>query len=496
MAQERKKNDEMAEEAPPLTEETPAGAAEKIEGLETEVNETGPCKVEVKARIPSQAVQKELAKTFDELTPNATIAGFRRGHAPRRLVERHYHDTVLEDAKRLLIARSWEQLKEEHKIRPIGEPDLSDEHITYDEEKGLSYDVTIEVAPQFDVKDYKGLELVRPSTAVDEEEIGKTLENLRKRNAVLEPVEGGKTQQDDVPVVDCDIKVAGEVVQSVSDQEMTLGVDNWLRGLDAELWKDLLGKKSGESAVKTVTLPQTYQKEEYRGKEAEVTVTIKDIKRPRLPELNDDFAKDMLYENLEDLKKEVRERVTAMKEREARAGLARQVEEKLLEMVDFALPEELVQRMTVRTINRERLSLAYQGVPRDEIEKAAGQITEGAQKRTERDIRIYFILQQIADKEKIEVTENELERRVQVMAQVQNEKPARFRENLKKEGRLDNLRSELTDEKTVDFLIAQGKIKEAPAAAKPEKKPGKTGSSPPRGESLNETDHGKEDAQP
>ena len=98
--------------------------------------------------------------------------------------------------------------------------------------------------------------------------------------------------------------------------------------------------------------------------------------------------------------------------------------------------------------------------------------------------------------ERLELRVQELERRVQVMAQVQNEKPARFRENLKKEGRLDNLRSELTDEKTVDFLIAQGKIKEAPAAAKPEKKPGKTGSSPPRGESLNETDHGKEDAQP
>jgi len=450
------------------TTATPEEAV-KIEGLETEVNETGPCKVEVKVRIPNEAIQKELGKTFDELTPNATIPGFRRGHAPRRLVERHFHDTVFEDAKRLLIARSWEQMKAEHKIRPIGEPDLSDENIAYDGEKGLSYNLAIEIAPRFDIQDYKGLELVRSSTEVDEEEITRTLENLRKRNAVLEPVEDGKTKQDDVPVVDCDVKVAGEVVQSVSDQEITLGVDNWLRGLDPELWKDLLGKKSGESAAKTVTLPATYQKEEHRGKEAEVTVTIKDIKRPRLPEVNDDFAKDMLYGDLEELKKDVRERISAMKERDARSALARQVEEKLLGMVDFALPEELVQRMTERTINRERLSLAYQGVPRDEIEKAAHEINQGAQRRTERDIRIYFILQQIADKQKITVTETELERRIQVMAQVQGERPARFRENLRREGRLEVLRSELEDEKTLDFLISQAKIKEPPGQAGPKK---------------------------
>ncbi|HUW56369.1 MAG TPA: trigger factor [Planctomycetota bacterium] len=471
---EKQKEEEVAK----ATEAVAAAEAEeeevpKIEGLEAEVDETGPCKVSVKVRVPKTALDAECAKTFDELTPNAAIPGFRKGHAPRKLVERHYHDVVFEDVKRLLVARSWDQVRKEHEIRPVGDPDLADDKIQYDEEQGLSYDLDLEIAPKFDVTDYKGLELTKPPVEVDEEEVVQILESLRKRNAVLEPVEKGNTKQDDVPVVDCDITVAGEVIQSVSDQEIRLSEDNWLRGLDPELWKDLLGKKPGEAATRTVTLPKTYQKEEYREKEAEVTVTIKDVKRPRLPELDDEFAKNLLFENLEDLRTNVREQVAGRKEQDAQAGLARQVEEKLLERVDFGLPEGLVKRMSERTANRQRLGLAYQGVPRDEIEKAGQQIAKGAAQKTERDMRIYFIMQQIAEKEDISVSESEVERRIQLIAQHQGMRPGRLREELRREGRLELLQSEIQDEKTMAFLIAEAKIEGAAAETRPPVKPKK-----------------------
>jgi trigger factor len=458
---EEKKDDAEAKlPAAEAAEEAPVGEEAKIEGLECEVSDAGPCKVEAKVRIPKEALTKELTKTFDELTPNAVVPGFRRGHAPRRLVERHFQSTVLDDVKRLLVVRSWDQVKTENELHPIGEPDLSDDNIKYDEEKGVSYALTVEVAPRFDIKDYKGLELTRPSTKMDDEEVSRTLENLRRRNAILEPVENDATMQDDVPVVDFDIKVDDQVVQSVSEQEISLGPDNWLRGLDPELWKDLLGRKPGESVAKSVLLPKTYQKEEYRGKEARVMVTIKDIKRPRLPELNDDFARDMLYENLAELEKEVRQRLGASKEREAKQELSRQVKDKLLDMVSFELPEEMLKRTTEGAINRQRLSLAYRGVARDEIEKAARQIAEGTQQMTERDMRVYFILQQIADKEDVSVGESELERRIQLLAQLEGQRPARFRESLRHEGRLELLRSEMRDEKTIELLISQAKIKD------------------------------------
>ena len=454
------------------TQPAEAGMPEipKIEGLASEVKQTGPCLVEVKVTVPAAAIKAEMERAYGELAPNAAIPGFRKGHAPRRLVERHFADAVLEDTKRMLTARAWEQVVKDNDLKPLADPDLAEDQVKYDAEKGLSYELKVEVMPKFDLASYKGLDLTKPPSSVSEEDVTKTLDNLRKRNAALEPVEKGTTQEDDVPVVDVDIKVAGEVVQSVSDQELPLGPDNWLRGLDAEFWKGLLGKKAGESAAKTVTLPETYQKEAYRGKESTVTVTVKDIKRPKLPELNDNFAKDMLYESLDELKKDIRERIGQGKERETQQALSKQVEEKLLGMTEFALPEEMVKSMTANAINRQKMNLAYRGVSRDEIEKATPQIAEGVAKQTERDVRIFFILQQIAEKEGIEVSESEVERRIHVLAQLENQKPAKFREDLRKQGRLSLIRSEIRDEKTIARLIELANVKEG-EAPKAEEKP-------------------------
>jgi trigger factor len=281
---------------------------------------------------------------------------------------------------------------------------------------------------------------------------------MRRRNAVLEPVEGGTTKQDDVPVVDCDIKVEGAVIQSVSDQEFSLGPDNWLRGLDAELWKDLLGKKAGESVSKTVKLPDTYQKEEFRGKDAEVAVTIKDIKRPRLPELSDEFAKDMLFGSLDELKTEMRKRLSETKEQAARADLARQVEEKLLASADFKLPEELVKRLAERNVNRARLNLAYQGISRDEIAAATEEIVKGSLIKAVHDVRMEFVFGQLAEKEKVTVSDAEVENRINALAYQRGMRPARFHEELRREGLIEQVRAEIMDEKTMDKLISKAKI--------------------------------------
>ena len=470
-------DDEKAVETPDTADADEAAETEedalKVEGLDATVNTVGPCKVEVSVKVPPEAIQTELDKSFDELTPNVIIPGFRKGHAPRKLVVRHYHDTVLDDVKSQLIVRSWEQTKKENELRPIGDPDLDDEKIEFSEEDGLSYDLTLEVSPDFEIEDYKGIELTKPSTVVDDDEAAEALENLRKRNAVHEPVEDGVTQKGDVPVVDWDIKVDGEVIHSVSDQGFSLDEENWMRPLDKDLWKELLKKKAGDSAKKTVTLPKTFPQEEYREKEAEVTVTIKDVKRPKLPELNDDFAKDMLYESLDGLKKEITERMQSGKEREARTALAKQMEDALLKKVDFELPEGIIKGMTERAVQRQHSRLTSQGASELEAEEAIGKASGDIEDGTRRDMRLYFILQRIAEKEDILVGDLEFEQRIQLFARVEGIKPALCREELRKAGRLEFLRSEMRDEKVVDFLISEGKVTEADDKKKVDKKEGK-----------------------
>lgn len=274
-------------------------------------------------------------------------------------------------------------------------------------------------------------------------------------------------------MVDCVITCEGEEIQRVEDQQFSLSEDNWLGGLDRAFYKKLIGKKAGDSASGEVTLPDGYAKEAYRGKEATITVTMKDVKRPRLPELDDEFAKDLLFESLDDLKKELRERLGAGKESEARTALARQVTDQLLSSVEFDLPEDILKRQSERLAAREKLNLAYRGMPADEIEKAAEEITKSSAEQSERDMRLTFILYRIADEEEIEVTDNELEARVTELAQMRGQRPAQLHETLSREGQLESLRSQMTEDKVVAFLIEQAEVSGSAGVSGNEEKPAK-----------------------
>ena len=428
--------------------------------MQVNIENIGPCKKKVTIEVPSERIQEKMEESYKELETSAQVPGFRVGHAPRKLIENRFHKAVTEDVKNSLIGASYDEALKEHKIRPLGPPDIDEESIKFDVATGLTYTVTCEVVPEFELPQYKELELEKPSTEVSEEELTKAIDNLRRRNAVIEPTQDAACEGD-VPVVDCVIMCAGQEIQRVEDQQLSMSEDNWLGGLDRELWKKLVGKKAGESVSVEVTLPKSYQKEEFREKTATVTVTLKDVKRPRLPELSDEFAKDLLFESLADLKKEVKERLVGVKEQQAHSELGRQVTEKLLTSVKFDLPEDILKRQSERLALRQKMNLAYRGVPMDEIEKVAEEITKSSAEQSERDMRVSFVLGRIADEEKIEVTDNEVEAHIAELARMRGQRPAQLHEALAREDQMDTLRSQMTDDKVIDLLIREAKVKEA-----------------------------------
>ncbi len=437
--------------------------------MQVNIEEIGPCKKKITVQVPSERVKEKLEESYRELESNAQVPGFRVGHAPRKLIENRFGKAVAEDVKNSLMGTTYDEALKEHKIHPIGPPDIEEESISCDVEKGLTYAFTLEVMPEFDLPTYKGLELKKPSADVSDEEMNKAIDNLRRRNAVVEPTDEA-AQANDVPVVDCVITCEGEEIQRVEDQPFTLSDDNWLGGLDRAFWKQLVGKKAGESATGDVTLPKGYQKEAYREKPATITVTLKDVKRPRLPELDDEFAKDMLFESLDDLKKEVKDRLVAVKEQEAHADLARQVTEKLVGSVKFDLPEDILKRQSDRLAARQKMSLAYRGVPMDEIEKVAEDIARSSAEQSERDMRAEFIFGRIAEEEKIEVSDNELEARIDELARARGQRSAQLHEMLVKEGQIETLRSQMADDKVIELVIREAKIEEVKVEPKSETK--------------------------
>jgi trigger factor len=435
--------------------------------MQVNIEEIGPCKKKLTVEVPSERVQEKLEESYRELDKTAQVPGFRAGHAPRKLIENRFGKAVTEDVKNSLIGATYDEAIKEHKIRPLGPPEIDEDAIEFDVTKGLKYTFTQEVAPEFALPTYKGVELDKPSTEVTEEELTRAIDNLRKRNAVIEPTTE-PAAEGDAPVVDCVITCEGEEIQRVEDQQFSMSEDNWLGGLDREFWKKLVGKKAGEAASGEVTLPKSYQKEAYREKPATITITIKDVKRPRLPELDEEFAKDMLFESLEDLKKEVKERLAAAKEQQAHAELARQATEKLVGAVQFELPEEILKRQTERLALRQKMNLAYRGVPMDEIEKVAEDIAKHSAEQSERDLRASFVLGRIADEEKIEVTDNELEAHVAELARARGQRAAQMHETLSKEGQLETLRAQMVDDKVIDMVIREAKITET--VEKPQEK--------------------------
>ena len=430
--------------------------------MQVNIEDVGPCKKKLIFDVPTESIREKLEESYAKLQSSAQVPGFRVGHAPRKLIENRFGKDVTEEVKHSLIGSSYEEALKEHKIKPLGEPDIDEDSIEFDVESGLKFTVICEVTPEFDLPEYKGLELEKLSTEVSEEELNEAIHNLRRRNAVIEPTEEA-VAEDDLPVVDCIITCEGNEIHRVEDRQFSMSEDNWLGGLDRDFWKKLVGKKAGESANGEVTLPDTYQKEEYRGKSATVTVTIKDVKRPRLPELDDEFAKDLLFESLDDLNREVTERLQADKEQQARLDLTRQVNEKLLAAVDFELPEDILKRQAERLAARQKMDLMYRGMPADEVEKVAEELTHSSAEQSERDMRIFFVLRKIADLENTEVTDNELEARIAELAHARGQHPAALHETLTREGQLELLRSEMVEDAVVKMLIEQAKVTDLPA---------------------------------
>ena len=429
-----------------------------------EVEELGPCKRKLTVQVPKETIQAEVSRTFDELATTAVVPGFRRGHAPRRLLRTHFGEAVQEQVKERLISRSYREALQEHELEPVGSPDVSD--VEFDPEKELRYEVLLEIKPVFEVEGYEGLELDRPPTQPTEEEVAEALEQLRQREARYEAVEGAAFGEDRLAVVDCRVTIDGKPYIDREQVELLAGPHNWLRLVSEEVEGSLSGKTSGEEVTFSTVIRPDFSEEAHRGKVAEVTVKFYEVKERRVPEADDEFAKSLGAEDLADLQERIRTELARQKEAEAEAALRQQVRDQLLERFDFELPEGLLREHTQEVLSRQRLQLQYRGVPLEELDKHTEELTEASQQQAQRDFKLHFILEKIAEREKVFATEHDLENEIARLAANYRVRPARMRAELESRRMLGELRSTLRERKTVDWLLTKAQVKEAgPAAA-------------------------------
>ncbi len=425
------------------------------------VEDVGPCKKHLKITIPKEDIDKKVEENYKRLASSAAVAGFRKGRVPRKLLERRFSDDVLEDVKQSILSEASQKAVEEKGLKPIGDPSF--DNVAFEPNKDCVFEITLEVEPDFDLPVYKSLELQRARVSVDDEEITRGLDGLRMQRARLDLMPAGTAVAAGDAIV-CDWKIVseGETVADQKDAEIRVhGRRSGGLEMEQDLAEALADAKFGERREIKAKFLDSYPVEKWRGKDGTLIVEVKEIRRPVAPELDEEFAKAMDFDSLEELKKAVRHSITQSKEREVALALEQQAFDQLLAAAPFELPQGVLKAQARNIMLRQQYRLRQRGVPAEEIEKHMDDLRNASEESAARNLKIYFILNHIAEKEKIFVTEEEVEARIAAMAGSYNLTPQRMRAQIEQEGSLSELRAGLRENKVVDFLLKGAKIEEA-----------------------------------
>lgn len=425
--------------------------------------EVGPCKVKLTIEVSAAKVQELIDGKYQELSDNVALPGFRKGHAPRKLLERKFGKSVLDDMKVTLLTDSFDEAKEEAKLEPVGEPELDVDSLSVKLGESFRYEVTIEVMPKIEVKDYTGIELTRPAVEITDADIDAAIESVREQRAEWAPLKEGETATlGDQIIGDFRLLADGTAIdQSENVQiELTKSVMLYQQKIDG-FDERLTGKRPGETVTFDVTLPADHPT--LAGKAAVLEASLKSIKRKVLPPIDEKLFKALDVDDAAEMRELLGKQVRRSKESEVKEQLKDQLMEKLIEANAFTVPAALQKEAESRMTERLKANYLMHGVPEDriaqEIEQQGAKVRELGVKA----LRGQLLLEAVAAKERIFVTEGMMEEKIGQMAQAYESRPDEMRAYLEAQGMLPSLRREYRAELTRDFLLQKAKIADAPA---------------------------------
>ncbi|HEV3298777.1 MAG TPA: trigger factor [Planctomycetaceae bacterium] len=434
---------------------------QKLE-LHVEIKDAGPCKKHVRVRIPRSEVDRFYEETVKTLAERTAIPGFRPGHVPQKLVEKRFRTELANDVKQRVLVESMEQLSDNKDLDPINEPDIDVEAIELPEEGDFEYEFDIEVRPEFKLPNYQGLTITRPVREVTDADVEKHFESFLSQYGQLAPHEG-PVEPGDVVSVSLETERDGQKLLTVADA--SLRVRPVLRFADAELNgfdKLMSGAQSGDERTTTVTVAPEAEEVELRGEKIEVRFKVLDVKRWRKPELTKELLTRIGVESEEELRNEIRESLGRRVTFEQRQAVREQVSEKITESATWDLPEQLVRRQVENALRRTVLEMQQAGFTTREIQARENQLRQNAVTSTRQALKEHFILDKIADEEKVEVTPQDIQAEIRLMAQQRGETPRRVRAKMEKSGMIENLEAQIRERKAVDVILERAKYKDVP----------------------------------
>lgn len=427
--------------------------------LEVEVQTKSACERHVLVKIAREDVDRYFAKQFDELAPKAEVPGFRPGKAPRKLVENRFRLQISDQVKGELLLDCMTQVNEEQDFSAISEPDFDFGAVEIPEEGPMTFEFDIEVRPEFDIPDWKGISIDRPTKEFDDSDINHQLNKILGNYADLAPIDG-EAEENDFVVVNFKSSRDGKVI--ASGEEVSIQLKPSLSFPDAiidDFGDSMKGVKAGSKKVLNAKVSADAESEALRGEEVEVEFEVLDVKRQELPELNTEMLATIGgFEDEESVRKAIAGELDRQLIYHQNKSIRQQIGGTLTESADWDLPPDLLRRQANREVERAVMEMRSSGFSEAQIKAYQNDLRQNSMASTEQALKEHFILESIAESEEIEETEADYEQEIQMIAIQQNESPRRIRAQLEKRGQMDSLRNQIIERKVLDLIKEHAKF--------------------------------------
>lgn len=444
--------------------------------MKTELKDISPTRKQIDVEIDAAAVRDVYDRISDNYAKSASVPGFRPGHAPRAVVRTRFKEQIRTEVLRELLPDAVQKAVEEHKLEPLGEPELNLENSEGLDKLGqqsISFNVSVEVLPEIKLGDYKGLAVSRSTRPVKDEDVDRVIESLRENSATLEPVEDRGAQVGDTVTANFHGAFLGEPEAEpikVEDVDVVLGGE----GVVQEITDQLTGTKPDDEKTFTVDYPADFSAKGLAGKQIEYAAKVSAVRIRELPELDDDWAQSLSeeIETLEQLRTKVRgdleQQVGNESDNRMRGALMRQ----LVDAHEFELPERLVEHQTEHRLESVVRDMIGQGIDPRNPELQWDKARESLKEQASYDLRSSLLLERIAADEKIEVSDQEVEDEINAIAEASRQSPDQVRAILTKQGGERSIAGRLRNRKALNLLVENARVTDEEWQEKPDEPQG------------------------
>ena len=427
--------------------------------MKTTLEDISPVKKKLLIEIDSKEVDKRLNQAYGEIRKKAKIPGFRPGKVPRKILETYFGNQVIDDVTRELIGESFPKAVDEVKTFPLGQPILEKEALK--QGQSFNYSAIIEVRPEFEVKDYIGLDVEKEICSISEEDVQKRLEEIRNANGKMASIEEERLIRDgDFAIVDYEGFEDGRPLKDVKSSNLLVKVGK--KDFHPKFDEALIGLKKEDETEVGIDFEEDFYHTKLAGKSVNLKIKIVDIKELVLPELNDEFASNLGADlkDLDSLKNELKKAITSQEETRIDGELKQRLLEKISEGIDFELPEVLIDAEIDFSARRLNDNLERSG---SSLEKAG--ISEAGLKKefrpaSEKRVREMLILDRIAKQDQINIDDDDLEEGYGKLAESMGQDVETVKKYYEARGQVDSLKEELLKEKTLNYLVDHANISE------------------------------------